>query len=93
MRAILKTARLPKTYWAKAAKTTCYIINWSTSTTIEMKTPMEMWISKSMNFSSLHIFGCPVYVMYNDQERIKLDPKSRKCIFLGYTNGVKGYCL
>ena len=66
MRAILKTARLPKTYWAETTKTACYIINWSTSTTIEMKTPMEMWISKPVNFSSLYIFGYPVYVMYND---------------------------
>ena len=93
MRAILKTTRLPKTYWAEVTKTAYFIINWSTSTIIEMKTPMEMWTSKPTNFSSLHIFGCPTYVMYNGQERIKLDTKSRKCIFLGYTDGVKGYHL
>ena len=34
-----------------------------------------------------------MYVMYNSQERTKLDPKSRKCIFLGYADGVKGYRL
>ncbi|GJY40067.1 retrovirus-related pol polyprotein from transposon TNT 1-94 [Tanacetum coccineum] len=31
--------------------------------------------------------------MYNTQETIKLDPKSKKCLFLGYANGVKGYRL
>lgn len=31
--------------------------------------------------------------MYNSQERTKLDPKSRKCILLGYADGVKGYRL
>ncbi|KAE8673431.1 hypothetical protein F3Y22_tig00111783pilonHSYRG00232 [Hibiscus syriacus] len=34
-----------------------------------------------------------LYVMYNSQEISKLDPKSRKCKFLGYADGVKGYCL
>ena len=34
-----------------------------------------------------------MYVMYNAQERTKLDPKSRRCIFLGYVDGVKGYRL
>ena len=52
-----------------------------------------MWIGKPVNYSSLHIFRCPTYVMYNDQERTNQDSKSRKCIFLGYVDGVKGYYL
>nr|GEV67512.1 Gag-Pol polyprotein [Tanacetum cinerariifolium] len=31
--------------------------------------------------------------MYNSQETRKLDLKSRKCLFLGYDDGVKGYRL
>ncbi|GJV88835.1 gag-pol polyprotein [Tanacetum coccineum] len=31
--------------------------------------------------------------MYNSQETTKPDPKSRKCLFLGYADGVKGYRL
>ncbi|KAK7255190.1 hypothetical protein RIF29_28594 [Crotalaria pallida] len=54
---------------------------------------MEMWTGKPPSYSSLHVFGCPVYVMYNSQERDKLDSKSRKCLFLGYADGVKGYRL
>lgn len=60
---------------------------------IELKTPMEMWISKLANYSSLYIFGYPVYVMYNTQERMKLDPKFRKCILFNYVDWVKGYRL
>ena len=93
MRAMLKTVGLPKTYWVEITKIACYIINRSSSTTIEMKTSLEMWIGKPTNYSSLHIFGCPTYMMYNDQKRTKLDPKSKKCIFLGYLDGVKGYHL
>jgi len=92
-RAMQSMAGLTKSFWAKVVKTTCYVINRSPSTVIDLKTPMEMWNGKPADYSSLHIFGCLVYVMYNSQERLKLDPKSRKCIFLGYADNVKGYRL
>ncbi|KAH9779421.1 hypothetical protein KPL71_007705 [Citrus sinensis] len=93
IRAMLRTAGLPNSFWAEAAKTVCYIVNRSPSTAIRLKTAMEMWTGKPADYSYLHAFGCPVYVMYNAQERTKLDPKSRRCIFLGYADGVKGYRL
>ncbi|KAH9734881.1 Integrase catalytic domain-containing protein [Citrus sinensis] len=93
IRVMLRTAGLPNSFWAEAAKTACYIVNRSPSTTIGLKTAMEMWIGKPADYFYLHAFGCPVYVMYNAQERTKLDPKSRRCIFLGYVDGVKGYRL
>ncbi|KAK3002024.1 hypothetical protein RJ639_021170 [Escallonia herrerae] len=36
------------------------------------------------------IFNCPAYAHVNDG---KLEPRAKKCIFLGYANGVKGYRL
>ncbi|KAH9726512.1 hypothetical protein KPL70_008282 [Citrus sinensis] len=93
IRAMLRTAGLPNSFWTEAAKTTCYIVNRSSSTTIGLKTAMEMWTGKPADYFYLHAFECPVYVMYNAQERIKLNPKSRRCIFLGYADGVKRYRL
>lgn len=90
---MLRTAGMAKSFWAKAVKTTYYVINQSPSTSIDLKTPMEMWNGKPADYSQLHTFESHVYVMYNTQETSKLDPKSRKCIFLGYANGIKGYCL
>ena len=87
IRVMLRTAGLPNSYWAEAAKTAYYIVNRSPSTA------MEMWIEKPADYSYLHAFGCPVYVMYNAQERTKLYPKFRRCNFLGYADGVKGYRL
>ncbi|GKD35608.1 gag-pol polyprotein [Tanacetum coccineum] len=89
-RAMLATASLGKSFWAEAVNTACYVINRSPSTAVELKTPMEMWTGKPVNYSDLHIFRSPVYVMYNTQETTKIDPKSRKCLFLGYADGVKG---
>lgn len=50
---------------------------------------MEVWNDKPIDYSSFCMFGCLMYLMYNFQERTKLDPKSKKCIFLGYANNVK----
>jgi hypothetical protein len=69
------------------------VINQSPSTAIELKTPIEMWTRKPANYSQLHIFGSPVYVMYNTEEVSKPDSKSRKYVFLGYVNRMKGYRL
>ncbi|KAK9181573.1 hypothetical protein WN944_024711 [Citrus x changshan-huyou] len=93
IRTILRTAGLSNSLWAEAAKIACYIVNRSPSTAIGLKTTMELRTRKPADYSYLHAFGCLVYVMYNAQERTKLDAKSRRCIFLEYADGVKGYRL
>ncbi|GJR76858.1 gag-pol polyprotein [Tanacetum coccineum] len=60
---------------------------------VKLKTPMEMWTGKLVYYSDLHIFGIHVYMMYKFQENIKLDLKSKKCLFLRYADGVMGYHL
>ncbi|KAE8678092.1 Nbs-lrr resistance protein [Hibiscus syriacus] len=57
------------------------------------KDTMKMWTGKPVDYSNLHVFGSIVYVIYNSQEILKLDPKSRKYKLLGYDDGVKGYRL
>ena len=39
------------------------------------------------------MFGCEAYALIPKNRRSKLDPKSRKLIFIGYGDGVKGYRL
>lgn len=54
---------------------------------------MEMCIRKAIDYSRLHAFKCSMYVIYNVQEKIKLDLKFKKYMFLVYTDEVKGYRL
>ncbi|KAK3010795.1 hypothetical protein RJ639_011899 [Escallonia herrerae] len=54
------------------------------------KTPKEVWSGKHANYENLRIFGCLAYAHVNDG---KLEPRAKKCIFLGYANKVKGYRL
>ena len=62
---MLKTANLVKSFWAEIVKIAYYVINRSPSTAINLKTPMEIWIDKSADYSHLHTFGSLMYVMYN----------------------------
>ena len=39
------------------------------------------------------MIGCTTYVHIGAGERIKLDARSRKMVFLGFPRGIKGYRL
>ena len=51
----------------------CYLVNKSPSSTLEVKTPQEVWTSKKPSLSHLRVFGCDAYVHVPKEKRIKLD--------------------
>ena len=71
----------------------CYILNRSPRTVLDGKVAEEVWTSKEVDYLLMRIFGCLAYVHIPIEERSKLDSKSKKCIFLGFEKGVKGYKL
>nr|GEV31185.1 retrotransposon protein, putative, Ty1-copia subclass [Tanacetum cinerariifolium] len=87
---LLIQSSLPYSFWAEATVMTAYLINRSPSTSLEKKTPMDLWSGHSANYEMLRIFGCAAYSYVNQG---KLKPKAIKCIFLGYPDGLKGYRL
>lgn len=54
------------------------------------KTPQKVWTNTTTSYFDLKIF-CRLSYAYVDNE--KLEPRSMKCIFLGYMPGVKKYKL
>ena len=90
VRCMLSNAGLPKVFWAEATATACHLVNRSPSIAIDKRTPEEVWSGTPANYSDLKIFGCPAYAHVDNG---KLEPRSIKCIFLGYKAGVKGYKL
>ncbi|KAL5757095.1 hypothetical protein ACOSQ2_021841 [Xanthoceras sorbifolium] len=90
VRCMLSNSGLSKDFWAEAASTACHLVNRSPSTAIDIKTPEELWSGKPAEYSDLKVFGCPAYAHVNDG---KLEPRSKRCIFIGYPSGVKGYKL
>lgn len=65
-------------------------MNRSPSAAINQQIPQEVWSNQPVDYSGLKIFGCPAYAHTRDG---KLEPRAKKCMFIGYAQGVKGYRL
>jgi hypothetical protein len=89
-RCMLFNAGLGKEFWAKVISTACYLVNRSPTTFIECKTSEEVWSGKPADYSNLKVFDCPAYFHVNEG---KLEPRTKKDIFVEYLMNVKKYKL
>jgi hypothetical protein len=92
-RCMLSGVGLGKEFWAEAVGTTCYLVNKSPSSTLDDKTPQEVWNGKKPSLTHIKVFGCDAYIHVPKENKSKLDKKDEKCIFIGYKDGLKGYKL
>ena len=92
-RSMLKSKHLPKEFWAEAVDTAVYLSNRSPTRSVWGKTPQEAWNGRKPGISHLRVFGSVAHVHVPDERRTKLDDKSEKYIFIGYSTHSKGYKL
>ena len=92
---MLSNADLPNGFWAEAVATTAHLINRSPSKVLDKEAVAEMvWSRKLPSYKHLKVFGSEAYNHVLKEFRNKLEPKSKKCIFLGYgESGEMGYRL
>ena len=93
VRTMLADSKLPHQFWAEALATMVYLRNRSPTRALEGITPYEAWNGSKPSVDSLRVFGCSAYAHVPKAERRKLDPKTRKCVLLGYGTVQKGYRL
>ena len=82
---------LQKSYWEEAAITSVYLMNRCTTLGVHDVMPREKLFGKKLDLSHIRIFGSIAYVHIPDDTMQKLDPKSEKCIRVGYTLEQEGY--
>ena len=93
VRSMLADSTLPHKFWAEGLSTAAYLLNRSPTKALDDKTPFEAWNGKKPGVKHLRVFGSLAYIHIPKDERKKLDPKAKKCIFLGYGTTRKGYRL
>ena len=82
---------MPHFYWEKAINTTVYIMNMTPTASVHNVMPKEKYTDTKPHLSHMKVFGCIAYVHVPDEMRTNLDPKAKKCVFIGYSLEQKGY--
>lgn len=90
-RTMLKSQCMPKEFWAEAVACAVYLSNRSPTRSLEKITPQEAWSGWKPSVKHLKVFGSIGYVHVPEQERTKLDDRSKKMVFIGYAENCKGY--
>ena len=73
--------------------TAVYILNRSYTKALQGKAHQEAYSGKKPSMLHFRTFGCTCYAHVPDVSRKKLDAKSKKCIFLGYSEESKAHRL
>ena len=79
---------IPLSFWGYALEMDAFTLNRAPSKSVET-TPYELWFSNKHKLSFLKVWGCNAYVKKLQPD--KLEPKSEKCVFIGYLKETIGY--
>nr|GEX86590.1 hypothetical protein [Tanacetum cinerariifolium] len=91
VRSMMSQTTLPKSFWDNALETTARILNMVPTKKVD-KTPYEIWHGQAPKLSYLKVWGCKAFVKRDTLTKPdKLNPRSFKCIFVGYPKEIIGY--
>ncbi|KAI5418663.1 hypothetical protein KIW84_043041 [Lathyrus oleraceus] len=79
--------------WNFCVQHAIHLINRLPTPLLNSKCPHEVLFSEPPSLIHLKVFGCLGYASTLTNHRTKFDSRARKCIFLGYKDGTKGFIL
>ncbi|XP_010496878.1 PREDICTED: uncharacterized protein LOC104773906 [Camelina sativa] len=90
-RSMMFHSHVTRRYWGDAVMTACYLINRTPTKVLNDLSPFEVLNKFKPSLDHLRVFGCVCFVLVPGEQRSKLDAKSTKCMFVGYSTTQKGY--
>ncbi|CAA0817284.1 Unknown protein [Striga hermonthica] len=86
-------ADLPIDFWGHCVLTAGYLINRTPTPLLHGNSPYEVLFGQAPPIKNLRVFGCLCYVHNLDRSGDIFASRSRKCIFVGYPFGKKGWSV
>lgn len=91
---LLTQASIPREYWPYAFSTAVYLINRMPTPVLSLVSPFQKLFGSHPNYERLHVFGCLCFPWLRPYTRNKLEERSKRCVFLGYSLTQTAYlCL
>lgn len=91
---LLAQANLPLKFWWEAFNTAVLLINYMPSLTLAQHSPYYLMHNKHPDYKHLKVFGCSCFPYLRPYHKHKLELRSHKCVFIGYSPNHKGFkCL
>ena len=91
VRALLFQSYLPLKFWGECVKTAVFLMNRTHSPILKAKSPFVILHAKLPNYADFRTFGTLCYASTLISSKHKFSP--RAIVFLGYSQGYKGYKL
>src|SRR6266480_4019752 len=88
VQSMMSLTDLPLSFWGYALETATFTLNRVPSKSVETA-PYELWFGNKPKLSFHKVWGCDTYVKRVQPD--KLEPKSEKCVFIGYPKETVGY--
>ena len=85
---------MPLRFWWNAFSTAVFLINRLPTQVLSHNSPYDLVYGHPPNFHFLKVFGCACFPFLRPYNQNKLQFRSAKCMFIGYSSKHKGYlCL
>lgn len=92
-RTVVETARalmhardsiFDQSFWAEMVNTAAYILNRTGKSSVEGKTPFEIWFKRKPKLDHFRVIGSSCYAQVPKKGRKKFDKKAEKGVLIGY---------